>query len=289
MLATLATIFTPVNTVRGLAGAAAVATAAGAVVQSDVFQAQTGQILASAIQTARQNQANQMEMNLRNKQYSVYRVRRDVIEYHNMCSLETALSQVQASLRTTAPDGGLTPPAKQGEQTTGGPPPSVIATTRPTGVSPFRPQQPPQLVINDPIGPTERLITPDVGRRIEAALCLKPDMGTVTFGPNVRTAIDLWRDTPEGADLSKDVLSRSDGLTDREAAFLQGQKCDMSCYRNPYERYGYSSPEQLEELRKLLSAELKRDVVPSSRICYPSTRGFYWRRTAEPHSAASKD
>jgi hypothetical protein len=142
LLGALATIFTPVNTVRGLSGAAAIATGFGAVVQADAFQSQTGQIIASAIQTARQNQANQIEINLKKpeQEYDIYRAQRDVIEYHNMCSLETALVQVQASLRNTAPDAGLTPPANQGNQTSNGLPPAAKqsidrpVTTNPPGI-----------------------------------------------------------------------------------------------------------------------------------------------------------
>jgi hypothetical protein len=91
-------------------------------VDTDVFSQQAGELIASAIQTARENQANQIEHNLSSntKVYNIYRAQRDVIEYHNMCSLETALKQARASLQATSPDGGRTPPAAQGSQTPGG-------------------------------------------------------------------------------------------------------------------------------------------------------------------------
>src|SRR5437764_158703 len=82
---------------------------------------QSGEVVASAIQTARETQANQIEFNLTypKDRYNIYRAERDVIEYHNMCSMETALAQIRASLKATSPDAGRTPPAAQGSQTQG--------------------------------------------------------------------------------------------------------------------------------------------------------------------------
>lgn len=122
-LSGLAAVFTPVATVRALSGAAAIATGTGAVFQSDTFNGQVGEILTSAIETARRNQGNQIKANLEQldaESYSIYSALRDVGEYHDMCSLNTALIQIRASLLTSSPDAGLTPPAKQGRQTTGG-------------------------------------------------------------------------------------------------------------------------------------------------------------------------
>jgi hypothetical protein len=103
--------------VHPLTGAATIVGGVGAAADSDVFHKQSGEIIASAIQTARENQANQIEKNLRNDaEYNIYRAQRDVAEYHNMCSLETGLSQIRAALKATSPDAGATPPAAQGTQ-----------------------------------------------------------------------------------------------------------------------------------------------------------------------------
>jgi hypothetical protein len=118
LLAGLATIFTQIGTVRPLAGAAAIVTGAGSALSADTFAAQTGDVLASAIETARQNQANQIEANLKvdYASYNIYRAERDVQAYHDLCSLESALNQVRSSLKATSPDAGTTPQAAQGNQ-----------------------------------------------------------------------------------------------------------------------------------------------------------------------------
>ncbi len=142
VLGGLATVFTPVGTVRALAGAASIANGTGAVFQSDTFNGQVGEILTSAIETARRNQANQIKKNLADEdtdQYRLFASLRDVIEYHDMCSLNTALVQVRVSLQTTQPDGGLTAPARQGQQSSGGLSPEARAEViRPSG--PDRPR-----------------------------------------------------------------------------------------------------------------------------------------------------
>lgn len=120
ILSGVATLVTPLSTAHALAGAATAVGGVGAEFDADFFQKQSGEILASAIQTARENQANQIEMNLAKftpEEYSIYRVERDVTEYHNMCSLETGLSQIRTALRVTSPDAGASPPAAQGAQT----------------------------------------------------------------------------------------------------------------------------------------------------------------------------
>jgi hypothetical protein len=134
--------------VRALAGTAAISTGLGKVVENDAFQQQAGEIIASAIETARQNQANQIEINLKQgtDAYDVYRAQRDVIEYHNMCSLRIALEQIRKSIAATAPDGGLTPPANQGKQTPGGLPPTALeAVTAQIITKPNQPLPPARL------------------------------------------------------------------------------------------------------------------------------------------------
>jgi hypothetical protein len=119
ILSGLATIFTSISVIHPLTGAATIVGGVGAAADSDVFHKQSGEIIAAAIQTARENQGNQIERNLNElplDKYNIYRAQRDVVEYHNMCSLETGLSQIRVALKASSPDGGTTPPASQGTQ-----------------------------------------------------------------------------------------------------------------------------------------------------------------------------
>jgi hypothetical protein len=138
ILSGLATIFSAVSTIHPLTGAATIVSGVGAAAQTDTFAQQSGEVVASAIQTARENQANQIEyyLSFKKDQYNIYKAQRDVIEYHNMCSLETALAQIRASLKATSPDAGRTPPAAQGTQTPGGAAPAVAETGSPPGLRP---------------------------------------------------------------------------------------------------------------------------------------------------------
>jgi len=199
ILTTLATIFTPVNTVRGLAGAAAAVVGTSAVVQTDTFNGQAGEIITSAIETARQNQANQIKHNLEAfdaNQYSIYAAYRDVTDYHDMCSLNTSLIQIRNSLRATAPDAGLTPPALQGRQTSGGVSPDVAKALEvqtqvikePNKQLPPPPAAPP-LRPNTFSRAESQLPVPQIVR-IQMALCVTPvdgDLGPP--GSKTRQAI----------------------------------------------------------------------------------------------------
>jgi hypothetical protein len=60
ILSGLATIFTAVGTIHPLTGAATIVSGVGAAAQTDTFAQQSGEVIASAIQTARENQANQI-------------------------------------------------------------------------------------------------------------------------------------------------------------------------------------------------------------------------------------
>ena len=133
-----------------LTGAATIVSGVGAAAQTDTFEQQSGEIIASAIQTARENQANQIEGNLKNLgtgDYSIYRAQRDVIDYHSMCSLETALAQVKSSLKATSPNQGNLPPAAQGGLTPVPPtmiqPPTVVPPSAPPAPAPPAPAPPP--------------------------------------------------------------------------------------------------------------------------------------------------
>ena len=203
MAGILSTTFTPVGTVRALAGTAAVSTGLGKVVDTDAFQQQAGEIIASAIETARQNQANQIEINLKGPQdpkasvtYDIYRAQRDVIAYHNMCSFRTALEQVRKSLTATAPDGGLTPPAKQGNQTPGGLAPGALATATTQLLG--KTNEPIPSSVHAPVmtknrfGAFEQMMPESDIRKIQAALCVAVDgdLGVQTAtASQTRTAI----------------------------------------------------------------------------------------------------
>lgn len=141
ILSGLATIFTSLSVIHPLTGAATIIGGIGMASDEDVFHKQGGELIASAIQTARESQANQIEINLKSgpADYSIWRAHRDVVDYHNMCSLETALAQVRSSLKATSPDGGNTPPAAQGNQLPGAPPtgPRVPGPSNPSITGPL--------------------------------------------------------------------------------------------------------------------------------------------------------
>jgi len=288
ILSGLATIFTAVETIHPLTGAATIVSGVGAAAQTDTFQQQSGEIIASAIQTARENQANQIEANLKLpiSQYNIYRAQRDVIDYHNMCSLENALAQVRASLKATSPNQGQTPPAAQALPPAEpiAPPPPAAPPPPPTPAPPS-PPPPPHMATGPPtiIAPpsvgivgaksaAEKSMTPEQGRRVQAALCVAPDPGPVTFGPQTRDAIDMFRTTgghqgPTG------------GLTEREVIFLTDRKlapCDTAQFANVFEYYRYrtdargTSADKIKALQTQLKAKGKD--VPSSGQFDTATR-----------------
>jgi hypothetical protein len=152
ILSGLATIFSAVGTIHPLTGAATIVSGVGAAAQTDTFAQQSGEVVASAIQTARETQANQIEFNLTypKERYNIYRAERDVIEYHNMCSIETALAQIRASLKATSPDAGRTPPAAQGSQAQGAAS-AEVPSGAPSGLRPPPPPMPPPPPITRPI------------------------------------------------------------------------------------------------------------------------------------------
>lgn len=289
ILSGLATIFTAIGTIHPLTGAATIVSGVGAAAQTDTFQQQSGELVASAIQTARENQANQIEANLKLSpvDYNIYRAQRDVIDYHNMCSLETALAQVRASLKATSPDQGQTPPAAQAlppaEPIAPPPlanPPAPANPPPPTPPTPpARPATGPPIVLLPPpvgiigaISPAEKGMTPEEGRKVQAALCVPPDLGTVTFGPQTRAAIDLLRTTgghrgPTG------------GLTQREVIFLTDRKlvpCDTSQFVNVFEYFQYRTDDSETSTNKIKSLQAQLNNmgkdVPDSGQFDPVTR-----------------
>ena len=297
ILSGLATIFTAVETIHPLTGAATIVSGVGAAAQTDTFQQQSGEIIASAIQTARENQANQIEANLKLpiSQYNIYRAQRDVIDYHNMCSLENALAQVRASLKATSPNQGQTPPAAQALPPAEpiAPPPLAAPPPLPTPTPPSPPGPGlPQLSGKGPATPNlgpqqgnqiknaqgdELKITPAMGRDVQRGLCLAPDTGTVDFGPKTRAGITLFRATPDGKQLSSATgESPAPNLSAREIAFLRTQKCDTSCYRNAYEFYGFGSQDKLDGLlqRLLKAVPSAARPLPGGRLCDANVRSL---------------
>lgn len=277
ILSGLATIFTAVGTIHPLTGAATIVSGVGAAAQTDTFAQQSGEIIASAIQTSRENQANQIEFNLQNygvDKYNIYRAQRDVIAYHNMCSLENALAQVRSSLKTTSPGQGTIPPAAQGVEPAAPVPPAVAvnpAPPPPPPAIPHFPTEPPRVNprpiagIIDAASPAEKSLTPAEGRKIQAALCVPPDPGTVTFGSKTRAAIDLFRTTgghqgPPG------------GLRQNEALFLMNLgPCDPKQFANVFEYIQFrtdrlgTSADKIGDLQKQLH-------VPVTGVFDPATR-----------------
>jgi hypothetical protein len=190
-----------------LAGAGTTVAAIGGTFSTDTFNQQAGEILASAIQTARDNQANQIEINLKQNvdDYSQARAVRDVFAYHHMCGLETAFASIRSSLKTASPDAGATPQAAQGQQANTG-----LVATPPAPPSPVpAPGTPGSLgKSNQPVTPTPPVVPADQmghaqnkfeqfaktrGVKMQRALCVAPDGDLGTFGSPTRLAIAQFR------------------------------------------------------------------------------------------------
>jgi hypothetical protein len=206
LLSGLATIFKSLSVVHPLTGAATIIGGVGAAADSDFFQRQSGEIIASAIETARHRQANQIEKNLKKPAlnlngpnfnfrgstfYSIYRAQRDVTEYHNMCSLETGLKQIRASLQAIAPDQGNTPPAAQGEQRSGVEAGALqlqlqLQQPEPEPPPPLPPPPPQPPIFYTPPRPTDKVTEKTVRKHV----VVSPDLLTVFDGPG-RTEKDL--------------------------------------------------------------------------------------------------
>jgi hypothetical protein len=122
----------------------------------------------------------------------------------------------------------------------------------------------------------ERSLPSAWGDAIQRALCLSPNVGPASFGPETRAAIELFRASPKGRRLSTAEGRRPGpaGLTREEIAFLQSQKCDASCYRNAYEYYTFGSPIQLRSLLNRLAKVMPGAVrsVDASRLCDATVR-----------------
>jgi hypothetical protein len=134
-------------------------------------------------------------------------------------------------------------------------------TERGAGAAVVNPGPPASDRIASPIGDYEKKIPKEMGRRIQAGLCLVPDKDPVTFGPRTREAIVLFRQTSAANNLPG--ARRSGGLSAGEASYLANHKCDRSCSRNAYEyyRFGLDSPNKQSNLQDL-AAKLK-NAAPS--------------------------
>lgn len=136
------------------------------------------------------------------------------------------------------------PPDRPGGGTKGVVPgQSVSAYTGPTGTSPVKPT----LLLSEPdkpkgsIGNAELAVDLKTARTIEAALCLPVDTGTVTFGPQTRAALSLFRQTATGKIQGPRGANRlTAGMTRVEIGFLGTAKpCQSSCYRNAFEYFEF--------------------------------------------------
>ena len=182
------------------------------------------------------------------------------------------MAQVRASLKATSPDQGNTPPAKQGNQSPGGPsgnPPPSSPPVSPRGaIGPIR-ITPPQIGIVRAQSLAEKNLKPKEGSKIQAALCLTPDSRTVTFGPPTRAAIQLFRTVPG-------QTGPAGGLTALEVIELTtAPSCDRTQFANAFEYFEYRtdnramSKDKIERLQTLLRAK-----VPPGKTPAPDTGRF---------------
>lgn len=266
VLGGLATIFTPVATVRALAGAASIATGTGAVFQSDTFNGQVGEILTAAIETARRNQANQIKQNLEqfgSEKYSLYSSLRDVVDYHDMCSLNTALIQVRASLQATSPDGGLTSPARQGQQSPGGISPEAKteverkqAVIRNPDTVLQRPPQPPRASGDASFG----TVLPPLGSQqvqlLQRALCVADTGDLGPAGSPTQVAITQYfarRSVPLTVSNVNELFKAVDKVGN----------CRAKGYRNAFEVREYGVAEaSVSDLQAALNTKLQNVSPP---------------------------
>lgn len=148
------------------------------------------------------------------------------------------------------------------------------SATRPTSPAPGghwadKDRSPPQVSIAGAISLAEKHLTPEQGRQIQAALCLKPDSGTVTFGRATRAAIEMFRTVPSHK-------GPTDDLTTSEAISLTtAAPCDTKQFANAFEYFEYRTDERgtsAERIRRLQA--ILRDKVPPGKTIVPDTGQF---------------
>jgi peptidoglycan hydrolase-like protein with peptidoglycan-binding domain len=149
------------------------------------------------------------------------------------------------------------------------PPPPVPPAPPREATGPIRIVSPPQVSIAGAISLAEKHLTPEQGRQIQAALCLKPDSGTVTFGRATRAAIEMFRTVPSHK-------GPTDDLTTSEAISLTtAAPCDTKQFANAFEYFEYRTDERgtsAERIRRLQA--ILRDKVPPGKTIVPDTGQF---------------
>ena len=141
-----------------------------------------------------------------------------------------------------------------------------------TGTSTVKPADPPKLTVAGAIGPYESILFPAEGRLIEAALCVTPEPAgsTVTFGPGVRNAIDLFRGTKPD-----NHLGIKDGLTADEGSLLTHRgSCDRTLgAKNVFESVKYSTAASVLAIQHQLANRAPAGKpVPNDGTLGPATR-----------------
>ena len=301
ILSGLATIFTAVGTIHPLTGAATIVSGVGAAAQTDTFAQQSGEVIASAIQTARENQANQIEFSLTypKDKYNIYRAQRDVIEYHNMCSMETALAQIRASLKATSPDAGKTPPAAQGTQNPGGAAPTEVQSAPspllrpPAGAGPIvltpppplapekfqaqvrpRPTAPPAVPANYRAflaDPNPRFSLPQL-RRAFAALCVRETEISEAEAASTTARIKAFQQARNYRP-GQPMPSATGLLTTGEIGILAGfPKCDRGRFQNVFESYYLWGQRAPPEGAKINSGGVIKKINQQIEIAEPERK-----------------
>jgi hypothetical protein len=107
-------------------------------------------------------------------------------------------------------------------------------------------------------------MTSEDGRNIQAALCLKPDTGTVTFGRATRAAIGKFRTT-------SGHQGPTGGLTTSEAILLMNTApCDTTQFANVFEYLQYrtdgraTSVDKISRLQEKLAANAPPGHPPAA-------------------------
>lgn len=106
VLSGLATIFIPVQTVRPLAGSAAIVLGVGGDIQSDLFLQQAGDLVANAIQAIRSTARKDLQQNwlYPYDQYTLLQGLLDVERYdRETCTIDRAMNAIRTSLGIAGP------------------------------------------------------------------------------------------------------------------------------------------------------------------------------------------
>lgn len=202
-----------------------------------------------------------------------------------------------AIVGTAPPPGAVNPPIPG---PSGAPPPFtppagpvILYHGPPPAKSPVIPTPLPTEHIRGANSDFEKTLFPSDGRKIQRALCLNPDPGAVTFGILTRQAIQMFRTTTTGQNITKGIPNLDDqGLTQPEGVLLTTTiPCDKQCYANAFEYFEYgpkggmrpdlSIPaderqNKLKSLLELLAWAAKDQSRPENikDFCDPATRNL---------------